>query len=377
MSKPEAFIVDDNEITRYTLGKLLEADFETRLLASGEACLAALAHSNPALVLLDVEMGGMDGFETCRQLRQAHDVPVLFVSGHDTLEERVTGLDCGGDDFLAKPVDPQILRRKARKLATDYAERRRLDVVTATLERKASDYQRAIADTGLLLRFMRKSLLTQDYTTLAQDLLETTRDYGIDCHVQIRYPGSALTLTHDGVASALEESVVARSVAMGRTFQFSRRLVINYDLVSILVLDLPTDAASAEKVRQNLGVLAESAEVIAETIAMRKESAERAETLQAGTMATSAAIADLRSLIRRHQADTRMCLGELIENVEKTFVYLGLTTGQENTVSDTLRHGAERILGLFDRGLEFDAHFQRILDAMNPPRPDGSDELWL
>lgn len=377
MLKPIAFIVDDNEITRYTLGKLLEDAFEPHPFSSGEACLAALASMEPALVLLDVEMGGMDGFETCRRLRVTHDVPVMFVSAHDTLEERVTGLDCGGNDFLVKPVDLQILRRKARKLAAEHAERKRLNIVTHTLEQKASDYERAIADTGLLLRFMRKSLLTQDYAELARDLLETTRDYGINCHVQIRYPGDALTLTHEGVASELEEAVVARSAAMGRTFQFSRRLVINYDLVSILVLDLPGDAASAEKIRQNLGVLAESAEVIAETIAMRKQSAERAEALQAGTMATSAAIADLRALIRRNQADTRMCMNELTQNVEKTFVFLGLTGNQEDTVSDALRHGAERVLALFDRSVEFDAHFQRILDALNPPSPAGGDELWL
>lgn len=377
MSKPIAFIVDDNEITRYTLGKLLEADFEAKAFASGEACLAALPAMEPALVLLDVEMGGMDGFETCRQLRLAHDMPVMFVSAHDTLEERVRGLDCGGNDFLVKPIDAPILRSKARKLATDHTERKRLNIVTHTLERRASDYERAIADTGLLLRFMRKSLQTQDYAELARDLLETTRDYGIDCHVQIRFPGGAVTLTRNGIASELEEAVVARSVEMGRRFQFMRRLVVNYDLVSILVLDLPDDAASAEKIRQNIGVLAESAEVIAETIAMRKESAERAEALQAGTMASSAAIADLRMLIRLHQADTRVCLNELTQNVERSFMFLGLSSSQEDTVSDVLRRGTERILTLFDRSIEFDAHFQRIVDALTPPKPEGGDEIWL
>jgi hypothetical protein len=171
-------------------------------------------------------------------------------------------------------------------------------------------------------------------------------------------------MTPDGPASPLEESVLQKSAGMGRIFQFSRRLVVNYEFVSILITDLPDDDTEAGKLRDNIAILAESAEAIAETIAMRKVSAIRAEALQAASAETADAVETLRELYRKQQADTRIRLQDMIENVERAYVNLGLTDNQENRVSGILRAGADDVLVLFDVGVEFDHRFSQILAAL-------------
>src|SRR5271165_1484870 len=104
--------------------KLLEAKltaeyFEVVTAFNGEEALAKVEERNPDIVLLDVMMPGMDGFEVCRRIKSnpktAH-VPVVMVTALDQPSDRVAGLEAGADDFLTKPVDDAALFARVRSL---------------------------------------------------------------------------------------------------------------------------------------------------------------------------------------------------------------------------------------------------------------------
>lgn len=369
-SKPlgHLLVVDDNLFTGESMRQALAAQFNVTLLDSGEACLAYLKQPETPvdLILLDIEMDGIDGLETCRRLRQSHHMPIMFVSGHDELSTRLEAFDSGGDDFIVKPFDPDILRRKVQRMVEVHAQQHALHSEKASLHDMAMDFMKNIGDTGVLLNFMRSSLGLTDYPSLAQRLLETTANYGIRCHIQIRYDGANCTLTPNGPASPLEVSVLEQSATMGRIFQFSRRMVVNYDMVSVLILDLPQDENEVGRLRDNIAILAESAEAIAETIIMRTESSKRAEALQHASGETAEAVETLRELYRNQQVDTRISLQGMIDDVERAYISLGLTESQESAVSNMLHSGTERVLQLFDLGVEFDHRFSQILNALRP-----------
>src|SRR5205807_1785185 len=104
--------------------KLLEARlvaeyFDVDSAANGQDALARIAEQEPDIVLLDVMMPGMDGFEVCRRIKNnpvtAH-IPVVMVTALDQTSDRVTGLEAGADDFLTKPVDDTALFARVRSL---------------------------------------------------------------------------------------------------------------------------------------------------------------------------------------------------------------------------------------------------------------------
>src|SRR3984885_2573589 len=104
--------------------KLLEAklpavSFEVVTAFNGMECLSKMEQAIPDIVLLDVMMPGMDGFEVCRRIKAnpktAH-VPVVMVTALDQPSDRVAGLDAGADDFLTKPVDDAALFARVRSL---------------------------------------------------------------------------------------------------------------------------------------------------------------------------------------------------------------------------------------------------------------------
>jgi len=95
---------------------LARAGYDVVTVRSGEAAMTMLDREPMDLVLLDTELPGMSGFETCRRIRHFSDVPILFASTGDSLEARVMGFDSGADDFVALPAESLEVDRRARAL---------------------------------------------------------------------------------------------------------------------------------------------------------------------------------------------------------------------------------------------------------------------
>jgi signal transduction histidine kinase len=113
-------IVDDDETARETLVAMLEGeDYELRLAKDGVAALRMLEKLRPDLILLDVMMPGMDGFEVCRRIRATPplaEVPIILLTALDDRDSLLKGIEAGADDFLSKPADHRELRARVHTI---------------------------------------------------------------------------------------------------------------------------------------------------------------------------------------------------------------------------------------------------------------------
>ena len=110
-------IVEDDERIRLSLQLVLEDEGNAVDLAdSGEAALDALARRQPDVVLVDLMLPGMDGFELCRRLRVLSDVPILILTARSDSHDVVAGLEAGADDYVVKPAVPKELSARVRAL---------------------------------------------------------------------------------------------------------------------------------------------------------------------------------------------------------------------------------------------------------------------
>jgi putative two-component system response regulator len=111
-------IADDDEGLRHLLRLILcREGFEVIEAVDGTEALARAYDSNPSLVLLDVMMPGVDGFDVCRKLRsdqRTHRLPIVFVSAIDDIRQRNETLKLGADDCIKKPIGPRELIKRVR-----------------------------------------------------------------------------------------------------------------------------------------------------------------------------------------------------------------------------------------------------------------------
>ena len=141
-------MVDDDADQQALLELLLTtAGYSVTVARNAEVALASIAANPPDVVLLDVMMPGIDGFEACRRIRaneQTLDLPVVLVTALNSREERVTGIQSGADDFLSKPVSREELLARVHSLVRLNVARKALTQERLRAEISKTDHMRAL-----------------------------------------------------------------------------------------------------------------------------------------------------------------------------------------------------------------------------------------
>jgi len=115
VSRRRILVVDDEPKIRMTVRGYLEADgFEVLEAGDGPSCLAAVGRERPDLVVLDVMLPGLDGFEVLRRIRATSQVPVILLTARSEELDRVIGFTAGSDDYVTKPFSARELALRAR-----------------------------------------------------------------------------------------------------------------------------------------------------------------------------------------------------------------------------------------------------------------------
>jgi DNA-binding response OmpR family regulator len=125
--KPKVLIVDDDRDTREMLALALEVEgFDVSQIPNGIKLVSALEVDRPDVILLDVMMSWIDGFELCRSIRRNGEfgkIPIIFVSAKKGAEDVRRGLEAGAADYFTKPVDMPRLTERLRELSATSADR--------------------------------------------------------------------------------------------------------------------------------------------------------------------------------------------------------------------------------------------------------------
>ncbi len=174
-AKPTILIVDDTPDNIMLLARLLKEKYHTKVATNGSTALQ-IANSTPELdlILLDVMMPGVDGYETCRQLKAnpaTADIPVIFLTAKNEVEDEAMGLTMGAVDYLAKPISPPILFARVATQLTLRSARQLLQGQNQDLERMVRERTAQLS-------------LMQDATIMAMASMAETRDNETGNHLR-------------------------------------------------------------------------------------------------------------------------------------------------------------------------------------------------
>ncbi len=155
MESPKLLIVDDDLSTRLILENIFKKDYQLFLSADGEDALELAQEERPDLILLDIMMPGIDGYEVNRRLQEhsvTKEIPVIFLTALDSVQQEEHGLKIGAVDYVSKPIQPEIVRLRVkthlmlrrqseqlRRQAEQLALLADLDGLTGILNRRAFD----------------------------------------------------------------------------------------------------------------------------------------------------------------------------------------------------------------------------------------------
>ena len=191
--KPTILIVDDTPANLALLSNVLKPAYRTKVAIDGEKALRIAISGAPLdLILLDVMMPGMDGYEVCRQLKgnpATRNIPVIFVTAMSEVEDETKGLELGGVDYITKPINAAIVKARVKThiaLSEQAREMERMIVkleaqagelsnLNLTLEQRVADGVSQVERLGRMKRFFSPAVVELLLSGTSEDPLKTHR----------------------------------------------------------------------------------------------------------------------------------------------------------------------------------------------------------
>lgn len=174
-AKPTLLVVDDTPENLQLMNSLLRDRYRVRLATDGETCLQlALQDPQPDLILLDIVMPGIDGYETCRRLKaqaRSRTIPVIFLTAMSQDSDQEEGFRCGCVDFITKPIAPALT---LARVATHLSLKRANDLLAAHNRSLQEEVERRTLEVQKV----------QDVTIMAMASLAETRDNETGMHIR-------------------------------------------------------------------------------------------------------------------------------------------------------------------------------------------------
>jgi len=328
----KVMIVDDAPDNLLLLEMMLEERFEIIQADSGQACLDLIAQSIPDLLLLDVNMPGMTGYEVCTQLRKdptTRSLPILFVSAMINSEERLAGFESGGDEYINKPVNEQELMERIDFQLARVQERKQGQKDASEAMKVAMDAMTSSSELGQLIAFVTDAQKAKNLPDMGKMMVTVCQSFGLKACVYIE--GS--NPSYFGCESdSIEAKVLQRSlVSEERIINLGIRTIVKSDQLSLLIKNMPIDDENKYgRFKDHLAVLISISDGRLMTIkAQMNVTEERRGVLGRVISHTEKQIKNLNTKILAYDQQSREVMMDMVSELEAKLFSLGLEEDQE------------------------------------------------
>lgn len=248
--------LDDDLTNLKLIQQALEAEYEITCFNNSEEFLAA-NDLQADLLLLDVSLPLISGYQVCKETRaKAYDKPVLFVSAHSHVEDRLKGYQAGGDDYIGKPLNIDELKLKIKNSLESYAYLQETKNELKLASSTAMAAMNNASEMGVVLLFTQRTHLSENTEQLAGALQDALRSYGLNCVFCFRIGQQKFYKSTSGAQlSQLEKELLDAYQSLGKIVTHGNRCLLSSQKVSILVKNMPNDLEKTGRLRDHLALI--------------------------------------------------------------------------------------------------------------------------
>lgn len=351
MSELTLLIVDDDEMHCELVSDMLEDEYGIHTATTSHEAESLFSEHKPDIVLLDINMPGKNGIELCRTLKQEYgdEFSVIFVSGHNSLEERLKAYDAGGDDFVAKPFEMKELLAKIHAVAHYQLNKRSLRDQEAFSRSMAFQSMAEASQYGYVLQFFKNSMQSKSLDELARHFFEMMASLNLITSLQFHGRETHSYDQVNGQCSPIEENLFELLRGVGRLYDFDNRTILNDKHVSFLIKNMPLDDEI------NYGRLRDVTAVIIEGLEAKYLDLQREQALKSVLGNVQAIIDQMSEQIANHDSHMKVQTHNLILEIKSSFDALDLTLEQEEFFTQMIEKSI-RDMDDSEEGLEETSH---------------------
>ncbi len=333
-SKINILAIDDDKVSRTVIEKSLTDDnLNVSFAESGETGLEIAIKNLPDIILLDVEMPGMNGYEVCEKLRSndvAKNISVIFLSANSSLRERMQGYEVGGEDYLVKPFEKDTLLAKIRVLAKYQQDQKELRSQFEQAQKTAIIAMTGSSELGLAMKFIEKSYGYYNFTDLANGLLHLNQQYQLNCALMILEDDQPSWFSIEDAITPLEKEMIEMQDRSQRFVDFGPRTIVNYQNLSLLVKNMPLDDMERYgRMKDLLPVILSAVDLKINAIRTEQALGDQSEELFKSFGIVRTRLYYLAKTLIANQSDSSDLLRHMVTDLNADLMRMGLEEDQE------------------------------------------------
>ncbi len=364
-------VVDDHPTNLLLILRTLEEQYRISCVENGRECLAIMAADKPDLVLMDVRMPQMNGYECCRLIKDNYEfqhIPVIFLSAHTEIEDKIKGYEAGGDDYLTKPCEMQEMLAKIKHnlaVVDEFQGKLKGANDFATLAMSNS------GELGVVLQFMEASFHCDDLDSLAQSLLSTLQAYDLNASLQLRGSNEILNTSTGRPCAPLEVSLMTQIIGGDKITQLGRRCLCTEKHISLLIKNLPVDDPMlCGRLKDHIVSLLNGANTRMENLNMALEKENQViNRIKVALENVEKTLVNIEDLADKKHIKISNIVSTLTGSINEAFSQLALTEEQENHFNTLLNKSSDDLFkfGDQDDGLkgQFEAISNQLFDIIS------------
>lgn len=364
--KIKVLVVDDDKFTRDLHAQLLSQEYAVLTAEDAKEALDIIGNQQIALAFLDIKMPLVHGITLCKKIKEITNIPIIFITGTESLDEHIKAYEAGGDDLLTKPAAQKVLMMKAKKLLDSYRDKEEL----SNLESMTYSFMSSLGTSEILLSFMKNAVLCKTKEEIINCLLKTTLKMNLDCIALFNIDEQeTVALNSNGTVNEIEKRILILSRNSGKVFQFKQKVIFNYNKISLLCHNIPlNDEKKSEEVKEILMELVETTDNILQNF-YSKENLSTIDSnidgkLQQTLDSIRVSFDSLKSTYEIEIMEVSYLLEELVRSVEKTYSWLGINQEQEEEIGKILRKALDGIYSALNDKSKFDKELKKITSVL-------------
>ncbi len=363
-------VIDDDKITHAFVKRALAKKYAITFTFSGEQGLAELKNHQPEVILLDVEMPGLNGYEVCEHIRanaDTADIPVIFFSARGDLRDRMQGFEAGADDYIIKPFHPEELLAKV-KVLLQFRQRRHELVKQADEARKTAFIAiSSTSDLGQAISFIEKSHSLSSYEHLAAAFFVVTQAMDLNCTLMIKsMDGNRFFSSTYNAVSPMESELIANLATEKRFFDFGVRTQINYPHVSLLIKNMPLDNMERYgRIKDFFPAMLTTADTKIAQIGSQKALVEQMEESRLAFDMITRLLNLIKAELDSNQKQGIKIMRSMLMELDKNLPHLGLHETHEQYILDRIDIAIEQAHQTISDNKKTNDSFETMLISLN------------
>lgn len=356
-NKIDVLAIDDDKFVQKMISKTLESGgLSVRTADDGESGIKEAIRKLPSIILLDVEMPGINGYEVCDRLKNTEatkEVPIVFLSSHSSLRERLQGYEVGADDYLIKPFEAEHLLARINVLIKYQKERQELRSEFELAQKTAMIAMTGTSELGQAMQFLEKIFMYHSVDNLTQGLIECTDRFSLDCCVMIFANEQYYWHSSEGAISPLEKELIEMSDRDVRFLDFGCRTIINYPTVSLLIKNMPLDDMDRYgRIKDLLPILLSAVNTKINAFGTQEALTQQSLNLLNSFKMIRQNLYHLGSTIVKNRKDSTETMSSLVQNLNYDLLRMGLEEDQEEYLLSRIDSAIEEAMEQMDAGKE-------------------------